>query len=333
MSQWLESTNNSNKLKQSYFRDFVDVSGEVLIRNNHSLKLFDSLVPTRTQFSINSNGFRVFDDNDQNYHDISHVNLKHIRDLTSNVQAQLDNINRKTINFTANNANNNTTLIELDAINNNVIIRSTDLSINHNIRVGGDASFNSRVDICGNFYAQYPNNSIPPSAIIGGVCGGTSDQVTFNDDDFAIIKPASESVSNCDGIIRPSDIIFEDNFALIKDDIEPYVFPNVQVTQSLTVNNVARFTGSVNVNTPIDGSNATNKTYVDNTVKSKSLALSLTINGLTNSDIASLYLSKIFPANEHSPNTICRIVCTDNADITIRQFKLLSDTWTYQMNL
>ena len=39
--------------------------------------------------------------------------------------------------------------------------------------VGGDASFNSsRVDICGNFYAQYPDDSIPAAAIIGDVGGG-----------------------------------------------------------------------------------------------------------------------------------------------------------------
>jgi hypothetical protein len=33
----------------------------------------------------------------------------------------------------------------------------------------GDASFNGRVDICGNFYAQYPAASIPSSAINGSV--------------------------------------------------------------------------------------------------------------------------------------------------------------------
>ena len=39
--------------------------------------------------------------------------------------------------------------------------------------VNGDVSFNSsRVDICGNFYAVYPDNSIPAAAIIGDVGGG-----------------------------------------------------------------------------------------------------------------------------------------------------------------
>ena len=60
-----------------------------------------------------------------------------------------------------------------------------------------DASFNGRVDICGNFYAQYPPNSIPASAIIGGVGGGgsstsgssTGGSITFADS-FALIKEA-----------------------------------------------------------------------------------------------------------------------------------------------
>ena len=45
-----------------------------------------------------------------------------------------------------------------------------------------DTSFNSNVDICGNFYAQYPNSSIPPSAIIGGVLGEGSSFNPITDD-------------------------------------------------------------------------------------------------------------------------------------------------------
>ena len=36
-----------------------------------------------------------------------------------------------------------------------------------NLSVSGDASLNGRVDICGNFYAQYPANSIPFTSIEG----------------------------------------------------------------------------------------------------------------------------------------------------------------------
>ena len=40
------------------------------------------------------------------------------------------------------------------------------------LTVNSNSTFNSRVDICGNFYAVYPDNSIPAAAIIGDVGGG-----------------------------------------------------------------------------------------------------------------------------------------------------------------
>jgi hypothetical protein len=61
--------------------------------------------------------------------------------------------------------------------------------------------------------------------------------------------------------------------------------------------------------------------------------LSLTTTGLTNTQIANTYLSKVFPAVEHQNDTICRVVCTDTGAVTIRQFQLLSGTWTYQFDL
>ena len=47
-----------------------------------------------------------------------------------------------------------------------------DLSLNSKANISspqftGDSSFNARLDVCGNFYAQYPDNSIPASAIDG----------------------------------------------------------------------------------------------------------------------------------------------------------------------
>ena len=46
---------------------------------------------------------------------------------------------------------------------------SQNLNVRSNMYVNGDVRFKStgRVDVCGNFYAQYPDDSIPISAIIG----------------------------------------------------------------------------------------------------------------------------------------------------------------------
>lgn len=100
-------------------------------------------------------------------------------------------------------------------------------------------------------------------------------------------------------------------------------------------------TGSVNVSgatvigvgSPVYNTDAANKLYVDNKVKSAPLTTSLVTTGLTNINIASTYLSKIFPSSEHSEATICRAVCTDGAVTDIRVFELLSGTWVYQTTL
>ena len=63
-------------------------------------------------------------------------------------------------------------IVVSDASFNSKLSVGNDVSFNSKLYVGRDASFNGRVDICGNFYAQYPANSIPSSAIIGGVGSG-----------------------------------------------------------------------------------------------------------------------------------------------------------------
>jgi len=64
---------------------------------------------------------------------------------------------------------NNTTIINT-TVNEYTSIVTEDISLNGNLSVSGDVSFNSigQVDVCGNFYAQYPVESIPVSAIVGG---------------------------------------------------------------------------------------------------------------------------------------------------------------------
>ena len=47
-----------------------------------------------------------------------------------------------------------------------------DASLNTNLYVEGNSTFNQRVDVCGNFYAQYPDRSIPVQAIDGIIGGG-----------------------------------------------------------------------------------------------------------------------------------------------------------------
>jgi len=89
----------------------------------------------------------------------------------------------------------------------------------------------------------------------------------------------------------------------------------------------------INVATPTQSTDAANKTYVDTAVQTASVAITLTANGLSNTQLAANYLSKIFPNTEHQSGTLCRVFVTD--DSTVRQFQLTGSplVWTYQFNL
>lgn len=178
MSVWLDSSSNSNKFKQSYFRDFVDVSGDILVRNGLSLKLYNNNVPTRVQFSVNSKEFHIYNENNQTYYDISNTKLIYLQDLSENVQSKLTRFTDRT-KYIATDVSNSETMIEFNKTQNMVkiyneldvssnIVGLTDLSINRNASIGGNTTVGGRLDVCGNFYANYPANSIPASAIIDG---------------------------------------------------------------------------------------------------------------------------------------------------------------------
>jgi len=124
----------------------------------------------------------------------------------------------------------------------------------------------------------------------------------------------------------------------INSNIISYVNP---VTPNGNVSILPKGTGSVDVNsttiinvaTPVNGTDAANKNYVATLVQSAPLAISLTVGARSNTQIASDFLSKIFPNGEHTTNTVVRVFVTD--DSSIRQFTLQGSpgTWTYQLTL
>ena len=74
-------------------------------------------------------------------------------------------------------------------------------------------------------------------------------------------------------------------------------------------------------------SNAANKGYVDNAIKIASLAVSLDTTGLTDDQIATLMLTKIFPVAEHTNGTVARVICTDAGSVTLRRFIISAGLW------
>ena len=146
MSQWLDASSSSNKLKQSYFQNFVDVSGTVSLRNNKNLNLYNN--DSTPEFSINSQEIRVRDNNI--YYDISNSKFQYIKDLTENVHDRLEDLIARTRNISADTTNITSTITFDSSIElRDRIIALSDLSLNGDINMDGNALFIGTVDMFG----------------------------------------------------------------------------------------------------------------------------------------------------------------------------------------
>jgi hypothetical protein len=86
----------------------------------------------------------------------------------------------------------------------------------------------------------------------------------------------------------------------------------------------------INVRTPLStdpDTNAATKGYVDRSIKIASVAISLDTTGLTDDQIATAKLTKIFPVAEHTNGTIARVVCTDSGNVTLRRYIITASAW------
>jgi hypothetical protein len=160
MEDWVTIPYSSNKLKQTYFQNFVDISGVMSVRNSNNINLYASgSIP---DFSINSHQIRVKEN--ENYYDISNSKLRFIQNLYENVQDKLEDLTSRTQYLTTSSNDGKAIFGSSIEISNNLICFS-DLSLGGNLFIENYSTFNGQVDICGNLYANYPNNSIPISAI------------------------------------------------------------------------------------------------------------------------------------------------------------------------
>jgi hypothetical protein len=84
---------------------------------------------------------------------------------------------------------------------------------------------------------------------------------------------------------------------------------------------------------PIDPADAVNLSSMTTAIKTIPLTTTVYINGMTNSQIASVYLAYLFPITEHLDGSICRAVCSDFGLITIKTFNLIAGSWTFQSSI
>ena len=76
MSFWLDLSSTSNKIKQSYFKGFIDVSGGgVNIRSDNSLNFFNLSNYSHPTFSIKSDKIYIYNPDADKVIDISNEQL------------------------------------------------------------------------------------------------------------------------------------------------------------------------------------------------------------------------------------------------------------------
>ena len=96
MSKWFDLSNNANKIRQSYFKGFIDISGGGLyLRNDLSINFYSTGDQINPKFSIKSDSFRIQDEFGT-YYNVSTEKLLLIKDLTQNAQTQLDDLINRT---------------------------------------------------------------------------------------------------------------------------------------------------------------------------------------------------------------------------------------------
>ena len=170
-SQWFDYATTSNKLRQSYLKGYLDISGgPVMLRSDNSLNFYtgSDVIPklginatnTLVWFPGTSTTPNIVSDmaildpdttiygDSTTYYDISNATLVFIKDLSENVQVRLNDLRIRT-QFQQ---------IDPDALSTYFV---TDVSINNRLFIGGDVSLNSRLTI-------YSDASMNSRLFVGG---------------------------------------------------------------------------------------------------------------------------------------------------------------------
>jgi len=136
MSQWYDLSTNSNKLRQSYLRGFLDISGGgILLRGGNSMSFYDSPSDLTPTMSIKHDNINIIHDS-SNY-DVSAHNLRHLVRLSENVQDAIDELRARATNITG---DGSATLFDGDTTISGELIVLDDLSLSENLYVAGTST-------------------------------------------------------------------------------------------------------------------------------------------------------------------------------------------------
>lgn len=135
-SGWQVAPVTANKLRTSYLKGFLDISGSdsaaLRVRNNNNIEFFDG--SDAAKFQLNAANYVVYDDQDAgNTLTVPVTKLSYLSGLHTNIQGQFDAI-----------SNGSSVSNNLKAVNSSV---SGNLEVGNQLVVGGDASFRANVMI------------------------------------------------------------------------------------------------------------------------------------------------------------------------------------------
>jgi hypothetical protein len=144
MSTWLDNPTGANKLRQSFLKGFLDVSGGgILVRADNSLNFYTTAGyggnAAVSSFAIDANNIKVVDASSGDLVSFPTNKLSYIQDLSENVKSALADI-RSYLTGNSKSSNTDTEKLNVD----------TDAKIGGNLNVGGNAYFDQNVDISGN---------------------------------------------------------------------------------------------------------------------------------------------------------------------------------------
>jgi cytoskeletal protein CcmA (bactofilin family) len=162
MSQWFDQSNNANKLRQSYLKGFLDISGGgILVRSDNSLNFYKSNSGATPEFAMDAAKLKVRNPVTKNYGvaadnvygvapindvfiDISAQKLCYLYNLEENVQSTLNEFHAW--------KNATTTGISSSTVDASNVTVAADASIGGRLYVGGDITANGNLTLAKNLY-------------------------------------------------------------------------------------------------------------------------------------------------------------------------------------
>ena len=144
-SLFFDLSNNANKLRKSYVNGFVDISGNVLVRNDHTLGFYKETVQKKPHYTLDSDGLTIFDATNaagdfSAQTAVTTANLKSLSGVTSNVGTSISDLTTQ----------QGTNTSEISNLVSN--LARTDLSLNTlpNLDPSVKVAFGSNIDVSGN---------------------------------------------------------------------------------------------------------------------------------------------------------------------------------------